>query len=334
MTFGTASADAPARRRRGGTRTATRLAVYLLLGTSCRATTGRPYYLPLPSAPQAEVELPIPQATRVLAETMARDSIALTIIRERDGYIDSGWLDGKTLEHTSARPLGTGVVRVRAWVGPSKEFWSELTLEATYRVMDDPSRPERELDAALPDDHPLQRRLAGVIRKLIEKYGNVEALKAVVPARPAPLPSREKSDSGKGKGGAKPDSVPAKPDTAKAKGDSMNVRPDTLKARRDTSSAAPGMGLAVGAEGHEPAGEARPRSGAKAVAGGGRRNPTCAAAPRNIIRSGLGGRAGRKCRPRDALARGRSGAVGRAHAAFDSCVSWLAAGSRGGRDQG
>ena len=188
------------------------LTSYLSLLTvlvACRATTSRPYYLPLPTAALAEIELEIPEATRALAEAMARDSIALSTIREADGFIDSGWLDARTLEHTGARPLGDDVVRVRAWINPAKQFWSELQVEATYRAMADPSRPERELDVPLPDDHPLQRKLAGVIRKLIEQYGDAEALKALEAPKPVtPI---------------KPDTTKVKPDTTKTK-----TKPDTI----------------------------------------------------------------------------------------------------------
>jgi hypothetical protein len=194
-----------------------RPALLFLAFTGCRATTARPYYEPIPSASVAEVELSIPEATRALAEAMAKDSIALSIIKEPDGFIDSGWLDGKTLEHTGARPLGTDVVRVRAWINPAKQFWSELVVEATFRAMADPSRPERELDLPLPDDHPLQRRLAGVIRSMVEKYGDAEGLKALIQQKPA-KPAAGKADT-----------VKAKPDTTKAK-------PDTTKARRDTTA--------------------------------------------------------------------------------------------------
>ena len=164
---------------------------------SCRATTTRPYYQPLPSAAIAEIELEIPDATRALAEALAKDSIALQIIREQDGFLDSGWLAAATLERTGARPLGPDVVRVRAWVNPSKQFWSELVIEATYRPFDDPSRPERELDLPLPDDHELQRKLVGVVRRLVERYGDPASLPAA-PARPAP---------------AKPDTTKPRPDT-------------------------------------------------------------------------------------------------------------------------
>lgn len=172
------------------------IAVMLLL--SCRATTSRPSFLPLPTAPVAEVELEIPEATRVLAEALARDSITLSVVREADGFIDSGWLAGNTLEHTTARPLGQDVVRVRAWVNPAKQFWSELVVEATYRPIADPSRPDRELDVQLPDDHPLQRRVIGVIRRLIELHGDPATIQAMFPPKPI----------------VKPDTVKAKPDTS------------------------------------------------------------------------------------------------------------------------
>lgn len=194
---------------------------------SCRATTARPYYLPIPAAAVGEIELSIPDATLALAEALAVDSIALRVIRERDGFIDSGWLDAATLEHTSARPLGANVVRVRAWVNPAKQFWSELVVEATYRPMADPSRPERELDAALPEDHPLQRRIGGVLRKLIERYGDADALEALIAPKAAPATvvkdsTAAKSDSLR----PKPDPIPIKP-----KPDTIPVRPkpDTIR---------------------------------------------------------------------------------------------------------
>lgn len=175
--------------------------------TACRATTHRPYFTPLPVAAVAQVELGIPEATRALSEQLARDSVTLRTIREDDGYLDSGWLDATTLEPTRARPLGLGVVRVRAWVNPDKEFWSELVVEATYRPLDDPSRPERELDVPLPENHPLQRKIAGVLRALVERYGDAEALKALAP--PAPIVG--KPDSTRKDTTARP--APPKPDT-------------------------------------------------------------------------------------------------------------------------
>jgi hypothetical protein len=222
---------------RGGVVTGFLVGAILLL--SCRATTSRPTYLPVPTAAVAEVELGIVEATRALAEGLAVDSIALRKIKESDGFIDSGWLDARTLEHTGARPLGKDVVRVRAWVNPAKQFWSELEVEAVYRPLADPSLPERELDVPLPDDHPLQRRIAGVIRKMIVLYGDADALKEFEtrPANKLMADSTARADSLKlhpeslrvKPGVLKPDSLRAKPDTVKAKPDTVRVKPDTVK---------------------------------------------------------------------------------------------------------
>lgn len=179
----------------------------LVVLLSCRATTHRPYFTPLPMATTAQVELGIPEATRALSEALAKDSITLRTIHEADGFLDSGWLDAQSLEPTRARPLGTAVVRVRAWVNPDKDFWSELVVEASYRPMDDPSRPERELDVTLPEDHPLQRRIAGVLRSLVERYGDAEALRALAPPAPIARPDSAKKDTTR----VKPDTVPARP---------------------------------------------------------------------------------------------------------------------------
>jgi hypothetical protein len=186
----------------------TTLLITFVLALSCRATTHRPYFTPLPLATVAQVELPIPEATRVLSEALAKDSISIRTVHEADGFLDSGWLDARTLEPTGARPLGPAVVRVRAWVNPDKDFWSELVVEATYRPLDDPSRPERELDVTLPEDHPLQRRIAGALRALVERFGDAEALRALAsPAAPPARPDSAKKDTTR----VRPDTVPARP---------------------------------------------------------------------------------------------------------------------------
>ena len=104
-------------------------------------------------------------------------------------------------------------------MNPAKQFWSELSVEATFRPMADPSRPERELDRPLPEDHPLQKRLGGVIQKLIVQYGDAEALREFQLKTAQAL----KADS-------------ARADTARVKPDSTKARPDTVKVKPDTTT--------------------------------------------------------------------------------------------------
>jgi hypothetical protein len=144
------------------------------------------------------------------------------------------------------------VVRVRAWVNPAKQFWSELSVEATYRPTADPSRPERELDVPLPEDHPLQKRLGGVIQKLIVAYGDADALRqfqldtqkrlradSIAKAGP-PKPDSTRSDSTSADSTkTKPDTLKAKVDSTRPKPDTLKVKPDSLKPKRDTTKVKP-----------------------------------------------------------------------------------------------
>jgi hypothetical protein len=171
--------------RRGLRATGHRLLVTLFL-LSCQASTNRPPYDALPSAALAEVELDIPSATRILAEALRADSLPVSKIEERDGFLDSGWFDAGSLTPTSRMPVGTDVVRIRAWATPTKFRFVELQIETVYRPLVDPSRPERDLEIIVPPDHAVQRRVNGVIRRLLEQHGDTAHAREFQPLRPPP----------------------------------------------------------------------------------------------------------------------------------------------------
>jgi hypothetical protein len=175
---------------------------------ACQASTNRPPYDALPSAALAEVELDLPSATRTLAEALREDSLPVSKVEERDGFLDSGWFDAGSLAPTSRMPVGTDVVRIRAWATPTKFGFVELQIETVYRPFVDPSRPERDLEIVVPPDHAVQRRVNAVIRRLLEQHGDTTHTSDLQPLRP-----------------------PAPPDTVKAD----SVRRDTTQGRRDTT---------------------------------------------------------------------------------------------------
>jgi hypothetical protein len=175
---------------------------------ACQASTNRPPYDALPSAVLAEVELDLPAATRTLAEGLRADSLPVWNVEERDGFLDSGWFDAGSLTPTSRMPVGTDVVRIRAWATPTKFGFVELQIETVYRPFVDPSRPERDLEIVVPADHVVQRRVNGVIRRLLEQHGDTAHASDFQPLRP-----------------------PAPRDTVKAD----SVRRDTTQGRRDTT---------------------------------------------------------------------------------------------------
>ena len=68
--------------------------VWLSLGlVACQPSTTRPPFPPLPEAAGSEVRLPVPIATRRLAEALKADSVPTRKVKLRDGYIETPWFD-------------------------------------------------------------------------------------------------------------------------------------------------------------------------------------------------------------------------------------------------
>lgn len=179
----------------------------LLLGgllAACYPTTTRPAFLPLPSANVVEWDLSVREATRELALALDADSIPVRRTETKDGWLETGWFDAATLQSTSRRPVGEGVVRVRAWADPSRPNHSNVTIETVYRPFDDPSRDERSLERVVRSNHPVAIRIGVMLNRLSLKYGE--------PVEVAP---------------SKPDSLRAKPDTTRPA-----TKPDSTLTRR------------------------------------------------------------------------------------------------------
>jgi hypothetical protein len=155
---------------------------------ACRPSTTRPPLTPYPEAAGTEVRLTVPEATRRLAEALKADSIVPRQVRLRDGYIETGWFMAANGRPAGGRrPLGTGVVRIRAWADPARPGSSQLTVETLYRPLADPSLPERELEREVPRDHPVAVKGEGARRRLVDRYGGSPGPQA----EPAPTRTRE-----------------------------------------------------------------------------------------------------------------------------------------------
>lgn len=139
----------------------------LAAGTACDPGTRRPTFLPQPQAATTEVELPVPAATHALAAAFVADSVPMPHVVPRDGFVESPWLDSRTLAATGRRPLGPDVVKVRGWVEPSRHGYSQLTVEVVYRTSADPSRAARDLETEVPFSHPASVR----VRRVLERLG-------------------------------------------------------------------------------------------------------------------------------------------------------------------
>ena len=147
------------------------LACLALATAACQPATSRPPFGPLPEAPGSELRLTVPEATRRLAEALKADSVPANTVRLRDGYIETPWFLARTMRPTKKRPVGTGVVRIRAWADPARSGSTQLTVETLYRPRLDPSLPDRELEREVPRDHPVAVRVEAALKRLVERFG-------------------------------------------------------------------------------------------------------------------------------------------------------------------
>lgn len=159
----------------------------LLLLAGCDPNTTRPRIAPFPEDPAIEVRTRVPSATERLVRAMTADSIPIAVQSTRDGWVETPWLDAATLKPTSARPIGTDIVRIRGWVNPGKEGFSIITVEGAYRPYADPSLPERELERPLPKDHPVQVKLDSMLARMPKGRSNTSI--ELPPAPPPPADS-------------------------------------------------------------------------------------------------------------------------------------------------
>lgn len=156
----------------------------LVVLTACRPNTTRPTFTPLPEAAVTEIRLVPQEATRRLAEALQADSIPPGRVRVRDGYIETSWLDSATGRPTGRRPIGTAVVRLRAWADPTRPGNSLLSVETLYRPLADPGLPERELERQVPPEHPIAVKVRAVLQAMVKRYGGPPA------TSPAPRPTQ------------------------------------------------------------------------------------------------------------------------------------------------
>ena len=138
---------------------------------ACQPATTRPTFTALPEAETVEIRLSPTEATRRLADVMRDDSIPAARVEVRDGFIESRWFDPSTGQPTKSRPIGTRIVRVRAWADPGRPGFALVTVETVYRAMADPSLPQRELERQVPRDHPVATKVRAALQDMLKRYG-------------------------------------------------------------------------------------------------------------------------------------------------------------------
>lgn len=144
------------------------LALALLLG--CQPYTTRPAFAPLPGAAEAVVDLDVATATTVLAEQLKSDSIPVSRVEPKDGYLETPWFNAATGQATTDRVLGDSIVRVRGWVNAYGKERGSIRVETAVRPLANPSLPPRDLDQQAPVENPVAVRVAQVLVDMARRY--------------------------------------------------------------------------------------------------------------------------------------------------------------------
>jgi hypothetical protein len=144
----------------------------------------------LPEAELVEIRVSPEEATRRLAELLQADSIPAARIEVRDGFIESHWFEAANGKPTKTRPIGTNIVRVRAWSDPGRPGFALLTVETVYRPMADPSLPDRELEREVPKTHPVATKVHAALEGMLKRYGGPPAAE---PSQPRAGPQEEEA---------------------------------------------------------------------------------------------------------------------------------------------
>jgi hypothetical protein len=141
-----------------------------ILLLSCQPYTTRPAFGPLPGAAEAVVDLDVARATTVLAEQLRSDSIPVSRVEPKDGYLETEWFSAVTGQPTNERVLGDSIVRVRGWVNAYGSERGSIRVETALRPLANPSLPPRDLDRQAPADNPVAIRVAKVLTEMAKRY--------------------------------------------------------------------------------------------------------------------------------------------------------------------
>lgn len=140
--------------------------------SACKPDTARPYFPPVTGAAQAEIELEPKNATAELADVLRSDSLPVTKVVIRDGYIETAWFHAGSKRVARGRRLGSDVVQIRAWVDFTRQGHSKMTVETVYRPLADASLSPRDLDRQVPPDHPTGKRVGEIVTELVRLYSS------------------------------------------------------------------------------------------------------------------------------------------------------------------
>lgn len=144
------------------------VAVTVLCLAACTGLGGvRPRITPMVGSVSRTVPERAEVLVRAFDDAFRARSIPLVVVSQVEGYVETEWLD---IDTRTARPPGvTGlerIVKLRLFIDPVGGQ-SRVVGEAVRRLFADPSLPARELERAVPEDHPGRALLDSVMTSVL-----------------------------------------------------------------------------------------------------------------------------------------------------------------------
>jgi hypothetical protein len=145
-----------------------------LLLAACTPATTRPSFLPFPQALVIILDAPPARVVPEAVGWLSSQGLQAQWSSPQDGYVETAWfnLRSRTSVFGDAEPgdlLST--VKVRCWADPNVTGKTQLTVEAVYRPMLDPSRPERDLEEVVPQGSEGYRIAQQLLDAMKQRFG-------------------------------------------------------------------------------------------------------------------------------------------------------------------
>ena len=131
----------------------TLLVLFLL---ACTPTTTRPDFMPLPEAPSVVLYARPPRVAAEVQTWLVAQGLKVEVASVQDAYVETAW---------------SGTFKIRCWADPDAPGKSRLTVEAVYRPVLDPSRPERSLEVIVSKEREGYKIAQRFVDKLKERFG-------------------------------------------------------------------------------------------------------------------------------------------------------------------
>lgn len=145
----------------------------LLMVAACTPVTTRPPFLPAPQALVAVVDAPPPRVVPEAVGWLTNEGLRIEWSSPRDGYVETAWYNlrthSATLGDTDPGDL-LNTVKIRCWADPHVPGKSQVTVEAVYRPMLDPSRQERDLEVVVPQGSEGYRIAQQLVEAMKQKF--------------------------------------------------------------------------------------------------------------------------------------------------------------------